>query len=462
MSRARRKQPILARFEGNGAFLTLAALLMLVFFTGGGSRGDILSLVVLRPVAILCLALGLIWMPSEQWRLFRVPLGLMGALIGLHVLHLIPLPPALWGSLPGREIAVSASALVDAENIWRPLALVPYRAWNALYALLVPAAALVLAAQLREDQHRAILYIVMALIALSALVGFLQVVSGYNPALFFYRVTNADSSVGLFANKNHQAAALCLLLPMLALIGSRAKGTARATGRIASVGAALVVLTLILATGSRAGVIFAALALAGSWFVVSGRPHQVLGRTHKQFPLGPVALAAAALIASVSLAVIFSRTSALDRLVASDSVEENRFEVWRVILGFFWQYQPFGAGFGSFVEVFQIHEPNGMLATRYWNHAHNDWLEWVLDGGVPVASLLAAALVALVRAVIRLRSQFPGGKLAVQLATVGAVALFTLFLWSLVDYPLRTPTLACLAAVAAVWVVGTGQGRHMA
>ena len=131
MPRTRRRSRWLARLEGNGALLTLSALLVAAFLTGGGSRGDIVSLVLLRPFAVLCLALGLSWISRDHWNRYRLPLALMSALIGLHVLHLIPLPPAMSTALPGREIAATASALVGAEDVWRPLAMVPYRAWNA-------------------------------------------------------------------------------------------------------------------------------------------------------------------------------------------------------------------------------------------------------------------------------------------------------------------------------------------
>ena len=261
----------------------------------------------------------------------------------------------------------------------------------------------------------------------------------------------------MFASKNHQAAALCILLPMLALIGSRAKGAARTTARLAAAGAALAVFTLILATGSRAGVVFVFLALGGCWLIVAGRPRRIAARTHKKSRMIPIVLVSAALFASASLAIIFSRASALDRLVVNDAVEESRFEVWRVVADFLPRYQPFGAGFGSFVEVFQIHEPSSMLVTKYWNHAHNDWLEWLLDGGVPMAILLVVATVGLVRASLRLRPRLPAGQFDTQLGMVGAVGLFILLLWSVVDYPLRTPALACLAAVASVWVVAPGK-----
>lgn len=453
MAPALRKKAISGRIEGNGALLVLGVLLVVVFFLGGGSRGDIASLIILRPVAVLCLAIGLTWMTPGVWRQFRLPLALMGALAGLNILQLVPLPPVVWMALPGRDIASEASRLVGAEDVWRPLALVPYRAWNSFYALLVPAAVLVLAAQLRNKQHHHLLRILIVLIALSGLLGFAQAASGYSPSLFLYRVTNLANPVGLFANKNHQAAALCILLPMLALIGSRTRASAMSVGRAAAFGAALVVITLILTTGSRAGVAFAFLALGGCWLVIAGRPRRLAGRVHKKSYAAPAALAAAAIFACGSLAFIFSRATALDRLASSDPVEEGRFEVWRVVADFLPVYQPFGAGFGSFVEVFQVHEPSALLATKYWNHAHNDWLEWLLDGGLPVAVLVGIALAALARAILGLRKELNSGGESAQLAVVGAAVLIILLLWSLVDYPLRTPILASLAAIASIWIV---------
>lgn len=452
MPEAWRKRPVSDRLKGNGALVLLSALLVMIFLMGGASRGDVLSLVFLRPAAVLCLAVGLYWMPADAWHRYRLPLTLMAALIALNLFHLLPLPPVIWTGLPGRDIARDASALVGAENIWRPLALVPYRAWNSFYSLLVPAAVLVLASQLSDDQHRRLMLVVVALIALSACLGFAQAASGYQRSLFLYRITNFENPVGLFANKNHQAAALCILLPMLALLGSRSRVSAFSVGRAAAAGAMLVILTLILTTGSRGGVVFAFLALLGCAAIVVARPKRVAPRVHRKSYAIPVALAGAAVFACASLAFIFSRASAIERLGSSDPVEESRLDVWRVVVDFLSTYQPFGAGFGSFVEVFQIHEPGDLLATKYWNHAHNDWLEWLLDGGIPLAIIIAVALAGLVRHTLGLRKLLNTGQGWVQRAIVGSVTLVILLLWSVVDYPLRTPILASLAAIAAIWL----------
>ena len=68
---------------------------------------------------------------------------------------------------------------------------------------------------------------------------------------------------------------------------------------------------------------------------------------------------------------------------------------------------------------------NGLTA----NHAHNDWAEWTVEGGLPVLGLLALLAVwSLPRAPQSLWS----------------IGIPTVFLHSLVDYPLREPALAAV------------------
>ncbi|MEL7319318.1 MAG: hypothetical protein AAFN04_11855, partial [Pseudomonadota bacterium] len=75
-----------------------------------------------------------------------------------------------------------------------------------------------------------------------------------------------------------------------------------------------------------------------------------------------------------------------------------------------------------------------------------------MEGGVPALVLMAtAALGWVVRTITLLRNSHHGG-IDLQRALVGAIILLILGLWSLVDYPLRTPALASLAALCAVWV----------
>ncbi|MXP10901.1 O-antigen ligase family protein [Pseudoblastomonas halimionae] len=447
-------------------FFTLVVLMIAVFLMGGGSRGDIISLILLRPLGVICLAIGLVTLKRDQVHIHRLALGIMAAIVVLIGLHVVPLPPAIWSALPGRDIAVEAGRLVGLEDQWRPLTLSPHRGWNAFYAMLVPAAAMILAMQLTVDQHRKLLLVILALAATSALLAVAQVASGLNRSLFPYAVTNTDYPVGLFANRNHSAAMLCIALPMLAVFGLKAKGAVRALVHTATGATAIVLVLLALATGSRAGFVGLVIAALFSAALIRAWEPPVRKRGARSLKPFYIVGAIATVFVTAFIAIAFSRADGLGRLAETSAADENRWPVWETVVGFMGQYQPFGSGVGSFVELFQVHEPRDMLGTTYWNHAHNDWLEWILELGVPAVILLVLAMVAIARTGRTAWARLPLGRTPDLLSWVGLSALFILGLWSLVDYPLRVPSLACVAAVAAVWMrlpaASAGQAKQTA
>jgi len=86
-----------------------------------------------------------------------------------------------------------------------------------------------------------------------------------------------------------------------------------------------------------------------------------------------------------------------------------------------------GFGLGTWPAVYPAYArfDNGLAA----NHAHNDWAEWMVEGGVPFLALLA---------ILALWSVRPA------LDSLWGMAVPVIFLHSLVDYPLREPALAAL------------------
>jgi O-antigen ligase len=179
-------------------------------------------------------------------------------------------------------------------------------------------------------------------------------------------------------------------------------------------------------------------------------------KTGRHAPPSRGRLAAGAFSLSVLgvLAILLAQSTGYERLVSAGSgeVEEFRFTVWLTISEFAPAYMPFGSGIGSFVEVFKTHEPDRMLGHSYWNHAHNEWLEWALEGGLPAMGLMIAAAIGWVVRFVSLVRNSHDGRIEIQLALAGAIILIVLGAWSLVDYPLRTPALASIAALCAVWM----------
>ncbi|RYF06717.1 MAG: hypothetical protein EOO77_26515, partial [Oxalobacteraceae bacterium] len=79
------------------------AFLFLVTFTGGASRIDTQSLVILKPVAVVACAFALITLRPSHIVPYKWLFVGFGFVFLLSFVQLIPLPPLIWQSLPGRE-----------------------------------------------------------------------------------------------------------------------------------------------------------------------------------------------------------------------------------------------------------------------------------------------------------------------------------------------------------------------
>lgn len=426
------------------AFWVLLVFLALVFLLGGSSRKEIPGLLLLRPISILMAFYAIATTTAEQWRTYRAPLVMMAAIVVLTIAHLVPLPPSVWQALAGRGIILDIETLAGQPDIWLPLAMVPGGAWNAFYALFAPIAVFFLAVQLDDRDTFWMLVALTGLALLSGLVGVMQA-AGINVQLY---AIMSDTPPGLFANRNHQAALLAMLFPMLALIAATGDRFGFDGGflRVLTAALAIAVVPLVFVTGSRMGLVVSGVAvlsvaamqlglLPSHWFRSGSRSKIVAGA------------AIAGVIAVIGvIGVTMSRNVAVERLALIN--EDLRYSVWEEVMAFLPGYLPWGSGVGSYAEVYQIHEPSGLLSASYSNHVHNDWLEVVLMAGIPGAALLAAALIMFVVAAWRCR-----GARGTQskFNRLGLIMVLVLAIASTVDYPLRTPIMAAVFALATVW-----------
>jgi len=421
-----------------------------------------LSLIVLRPVAIAVSAFAAWGLTRDQILRHRFAFAMMAAVFALTILHLVPLPPAIWSALPGREILVQIDAAAAIGPIWRPLSVAPAGTVNAFFSLFIPLAVLLLGVRLSTAMQHRLLLIVVLIGLFSALLGLLQLLGSPTGPLYLYRNTNYGVATGLFANRNHQAIFLATLLPMLAALAMSARGTPKQL--LFSYGALIsgaFLLPLLLITGSRIGIMTGALGLLSVPFLMRfdkrkpASPKQRKGPGLRLWrwlsgPRGLVAMGATFVAVLAGLTIWLSRAASVTRVVDAEAGDELRFKVWPVIFDNVTAYFPLGSGIGSFVPVFKIVEPDAILRPTYLNHAHNDPLEVLLTAGIPGALLMVAAVVAWAIAARRAFS----GSLAdpnILFARTGVIVIGLLGIGSLTDYPLRTPFLAALLVVAALW-----------
>lgn len=431
-------------------FWLLAVFLFIVFFTGGSTWDSEPQLMILRPLALILTGCAIITLRPDHIARHWLVLGLFLAAALLTVVHLVPLPYAWWSMLSGREIIVSIDQAARLGQISRPLSMAPDATLNALYALSIPFAVLLLAMQLSPQGHQRILVLLLALAALSGLFGVLQA-GGSNIA--FYPAQTPTS--GLFANRNHQGALLALLIPMAAALGaSGISSSGRDLIRVAVAPVITVIaIPLLLVTGSRSALIVAAVGLVFGLFIWSSEGR----RQDRPFwlTLVPPAVVTAVVGGLVGLTAFASRDVAIERLGATEN--ELRWPVWQSIIEMLPHYMPWGTGIGSYAEVYQILEPDSLLRPTISNHAHNEFLEVAFTAGIPGLVLLGIAFAVLLFALWRAFSIKGANNSAAIFSRLGGSVLVLLAIASASDYPTRTPILSAVLALAAVWASMDGR-----
>jgi O-antigen ligase len=427
----------------------LLGFLTLTFLIGGSSRADLPFLILLRPVAALVFTYAIATLPANRWRQDWKPILFAGLIVLVPLLQLIPLPPAIWQALNGRDLVVRIDRAAGLSDVWRPLSLSPAMTWNALFALCGPVAVLLLGLRLDLAQRRSLVPAVLTIIAASALLGLLQIIGPRGGGLYYYPITHIDSPVGFLANRNHQAAFVACVFPILGYLLTDPDARERFYGRPAfAIAIAIFALPFLLIVGSRAGLAVTGVAIfAGAVLYVVGALELGGKLDRKVF----VTLGGGAVLLGgmMLLAIFLDRAEAFRRAVGWHSDNDFRLRAWAQIAGFMKDYWPWGTGMGSFVDVYKIYEPYEMLQPAYFNQAHNDWLEVCLTGGLFGAGLLLAGLVTWVLSAWAVRRPITGG----QLRRLGLSVLLLFALASLTDYPLRVPSLANFAALAVLWAL---------
>ena len=431
------------------SFWLLTAFLAILWIAGGASRADVLGQSVVRFSAWTIIVVAILALPRVDWRAVKEPAIILGAAALLVTLQLVPLPPSIWTDFPGRSIFTEAAVLAGTEQPWRPLSISPSGTSNALASLVVPAVVLLLAANLTREQHWRIAIFVLGLVVAGAVLGVLQ----FSGANFDNPLINTVTGevAGNFANRNHFAVFLGIGMVLVLAWAFRDDTALWKTG--AAFGLLVLFALIVLATGSRSGVLVGLIGIALA--VIAFRTQ--VARRIKAMPLKVAVLLGGGLFASVTAVVWLSfnigRATSIDRATMLEGEADLRLEFWPVVSNMAQYYFPVGTGFGTFDPVFRIGEPDNLLSPQYVNLAHNDWLQLVMEGGVAGLILLTVSLIWWVLRTIHVwfRGHIRGKNQS--LAKAASIMVALTLMASITDYPSRTPMVMALLTLAAVWLV---------
>lgn len=117
----------------------------------------------------------------------------------------------------------------------------------------------------------------------------------------------------------------------------------------------------------------------------------------------------------------------------------DRTAIWNNTISAVLAHLPVGSGFGTFDLVYPAFESVSDVRHSFANHAHNEYLELLLEGGIAAAIGLGAYAVLIGYAMLRLPRS--------ELRTAAFCGLMFLLIHSFVDYPLRNISMLLVFAL---------------
>jgi O-antigen ligase len=289
-----------------------------------------------------------------------------------------------------------------------------------------------------------------------AVYGVAEYLSGHQHIFAYAKRHYLSEATGTFINRNHFASYLAMALPVAMGYALSARRRSRRSSGFADwlvsasraehapklvAGICLVLMWAgVLLSYSRGGLV---VALAGSALLT--------------YWAGQRKRAAWLFVATLALPLVALLWQNVrppgERLVfvGSDVVGSGgRATVWRATVALVPEYPLLGSGYGTFEDVFASRQPPE-ISLRY-DHAHNDWLECLLEGG----PLAVAAFLAIL--VLTVAPAAASGRKRPLLELAPAAGVVAIALHSFVDFALRIPAVAVLAAV----LVGMAASRDEA
>ncbi len=474
----------------------LAAVLLLPWVFGGVELWAYRSASLLLALAAAAALVreGFAGLGLDRDRAWLAPAALLGA---LAVLQLVPLPPSLLGALSPRTDAILRSSvpgypgeapadLVGAVESgalgrvpeasaheapaapaalprpeaagrwdgWRPLSLHPDATAERLFwfgALLL--AFLVVRARARDAEayrlHRGALF---ALFLALALFGLAQRLSWNGRMFWIGPALEAARPFGPYVDCAHFAGVMELAAPwLLGWAWSRTRRLGRRGWRdpatLAAWGGAAATVTAGVASESKAG---AALIAAGVSVVfvfgIARRGRRLLAAA----AVLAVLLGAGALLLQTALGARARSFLAVSREGIGES---SRIQAWRSALPMIADFPATGVGMGAFRDVFPRYLRAGEAG--YWDRLHNDYLEVVVEGGIPAGALVLLLAAGFSRRAFRGWRRARKGERTARLGLLAGLA--ALALHAAVDFNHQIPANALLFVAAAALATREGE-----
>ncbi|MDR7098298.1 O-antigen ligase [Lysobacter niabensis] len=420
------------------AELAAGLLLATALLFGGGSRGT--GDLIVHLAALPALALGLLrWRHAEAGRLQRLFAWWLLAAIVVVALQLLPVPASLFAASAPRAAVLADLHQAGLHPAWLPMTLDVWGSVRAVLALATFGAAWLLVVSLPGEARIRLLQLALFLAVAMALLGFAQAAAGEHSRLRFYAYHHPIGAIGTFANRNHFADLMAMLVPMALAFAFAAQRERRVPQAIVWSGTAVVLFLSAALSFSRMGIVLTAMVTVIAFVVIASRIEAPGRAKWHLLPIATVAVAA--------LGVAVYAWDGIAHRLAQDPLADLRWQYLRYGTEAVKAWLPWGSGAGTFRDVYAPFEPVLAMQQVHALHAHNDLLEVALEAGIPGLVLVAAFLWLLWHAAcMQFRKRTDDRGRSSTIMPAAAIAVFVPLIHSFVDYPLRALSVAIVFA----------------
>ena len=382
----------------------------------------------------------------------------------LPLLYLVYLPAGILDGIPGQGAYRDNLARVFGEGLDGALSLVALQTQTSWLVLLIPIAVFLATRSLGQQSQLRLVSLLLAIAAFQATLALVQFGASQGGLLLFGFDPSGSGAAGTYPNRNHLAGLLEMTLPIaLALLlyylgrdrSDRKRGWRRKVSFFASLrghtalvyGALAILLVLgIIFTRSRTGIALAMFGILLTTILYSRR----IGGDNVYGPTGTLVVIVVGIGVSIGLAPV------LDRFSFGGALEDARWTISAAAIEGLATFLPFGSGPGTFPTVFPAFQPLE-LGPWFINRAHNDYVEWIFDGGIPAALLILLLLGLYLFQWTRIYSRETWSRYRFIQVAAG-IGLLMLLIHEFFDYNLHTPAnMVVFALLAGVFFSDSDQ-----
>ena len=421
----------------------LAIFLLACLVLGGTSQDIVLPKFIVYLLSLVVIGRRILLISSNSLlNKLKPVLFLCVAFFLLSASYAIPLPYAVWSSMPGRDVVVEGYKLAGLGEPWLPLSLTPEKTVFSLLDFFPPFAMILLVGTRQRYFELEFAFLILAtFVIVSVALAGLQASQMFE-GLYIYDFTNKNAGVGFFSNANHFSIFLILCLPFmvfkLSIINKKAQARISKTQGI-FVAAIFSIVCGVSFSGSFAGFLMLGPVVLILLYVWS-REYKI-AKSHVFITVGAV-------LVFMIPQILFSKNILTALTLSYENIGEDARHVMRATaLEAARDFFPVGSGLGSFSDVYRLFEDFGEKTIP---HAHNEYFELFVELGLLGVIWTIIVLAYIAKNVWKAFTAKDGYN---SLSRYMAVVLVTIIIHSSVDYGTRTIAIMVLIVFALCLMV---------